>query len=88
MVVYSIVYTKRASSDIAKLKAVGLDKKAKSLVDLLRRDPFISPPTFEKLKGDLSGAYSRRINIKHRLVYQVSEVEKTVKIILMWTHYE
>jgi Txe/YoeB family toxin of toxin-antitoxin system len=85
---YSIVYTKRAKSDIVKLKEAGLDKKAKSLIDLLRDNPFVSPPTFEKLKGDLSGAYARRINIKHRLVYQVDENEKTVKIIMMWTHYE
>ena len=85
---YSIVYTKRAKSDIVKLKEAGLDKKAKSLIDLLRDNPFVSPPTFEKLKGDLSGAYARRINIKHRLVYQVDENEKTVKIIIMWTRYE
>jgi len=85
---YSIVYTRRAKSDIVKLKEAGLDNKAKSLIDLLRDNPFVSPPTFEKLKGDLSGAYARRINIKHRLVYQVDENEKTVKIIMMWTHYE
>ena len=85
---YSIVYTKRASNDIAKLKEAGLDKKAKSLIELLRKNPYLSPPTFEKLKGDLSGAFSRRINIKHRLVYQVDENEKTIKIIMMWTHYE
>ncbi|MCL1810428.1 MAG: Txe/YoeB family addiction module toxin [Clostridiales bacterium] len=85
---YSIVYTKRAKSDIIKLKETGLDKKARSLIDLLRENPFVSPPTFEKLKGDLSGAYTRRINIKHRLVYQVDENKKTVKIIMMWTHYE
>ena len=85
---YSIVYTKRAKSDIVKLKEAGLDKKAKSLVDLLRDNPFVSPPTFEKLKGDLSGVYARRINIKHRLVYQVDENERIVKIIMMWIHYE
>ena len=85
---YSIVYTKRAKSDIVKLKESGLDKKAKSIIDLLRENPYVSPPTYEKLKGDLSGAYSRRINIKHRIVYQVDEKEKTVKIIIMWTHYE
>ena len=85
---YFIVYTKRAKSDILKLKEAGLDKKAKSLIDLLRENPHVSPPTFEKLKGDLSGAFSRRINLKHRLVYQVDENSKTVKIILMWTHYE
>jgi Txe/YoeB family toxin of toxin-antitoxin system len=82
------VYSKRAQADIAKLKASGLDKKAKRLVALLRENPYQSPPTYEKLKGDLSGALSRRINIKHRLVYQVIEGEKTVKILMMWTHYE
>lgn len=85
---YSIVYSKRAKNDIVKLKAAGLDKKAKNLIDLLRENPYQSPPSFEKLKGDLSGALSRRINIQHRLVYQVLEAEKTVKIIMMWTHYE
>ena len=85
---YSIVYTKRAISDIVKLKEAGLDKKAISLIDLLRDNPYVSPPTFEKLKGDFNGAYSRRINIKHRLVYQVNDNEKIVKIIMMWTHYE
>jgi Txe/YoeB family toxin of toxin-antitoxin system len=82
------VYTNRAKSDIVKLKEAGLDKKAKSLIDILRENPFASPPTFEKLKGDLDGAYSRRINIKHRLVYQVDDKEKIIKIIMMWTHYE
>ena len=88
VVMYSIVYSKRATSDIAKLKAAGLDKKARNLIDLLRKDPFVSPPTLKKLKGDLSGAYSRGVNIKHRLVYQVCEDEKVVKIIMMWAHYE
>jgi len=85
---YSIVFTKRSKNDIAKLKASGLDGKAKNLIDIIREDPYRTPPTFEKLKGDLSGAFSRRINIQHRLVYQVIEDEKTVKIIMMWTHYE
>jgi len=85
---YSIVYSKRAKADIAKLKAAGLDKKARSLIDLLRKNPYQSPPTYEKLKGEFNGALSRRINIKHRLVYQVVEDEKTVKIIMMWTHYD
>ena len=80
---YSIVYTKRAKNDIAKLKAAGLDKKAKSLIDLMRENPYQSPPTFKKLKGDLGGALSRRINIQHRLVYQVIEDEKTIKIIMI-----
>ena len=85
---HSIVYSKRAKSDIVKLKAAGLDKKAKSLINLLKENPYQSPPSFEKLKGDLSGALSRRINIQHRLVYQVIEDEKTAKIITMWTHCE
>jgi Txe/YoeB family toxin of toxin-antitoxin system len=85
---YLIVYSKRAKADIAKLKAAGLDKKAKSHINLLKDNPYQSPPTYEKLKGDFSGALSRRINIQQRLVYQVMEGEKTVKIILMWTHCE
>ena len=85
---YSIVYTKTAINDIPKLKAAGLDKKAKSLIELLKENPLKSPPPFEKLKGDLQGAFSRRINIQHRLVYEIIESEKTVKIIRFWTHYE
>ncbi len=85
---YEIYYTKKAANDITKLKAAKLDDKAKALIELLRRVPFQSPPPFEKLQGDLQGAYSRRINIKHRLVYQVLEDEKAVKIISMRTHYE
>ena len=88
MVVYSIVYTKKAVNDIPYLKSVKLDSKVKALIDLLRENPFQSPPPYEKLQGDLAGAYSRRINIKHRLVYTVDEAEKTVKIISMWSHYE
>ena len=85
---YKIVYTKKAAADIPNLKSQGLDKKAKALIDILREDPFHTPPPCEKLLGELQGAYSRRINIKHRLVYQVYEEEKTVKIISMWSHYE
>ena len=85
---YSITYTKKAINDIPKLKAAGLDKKAKALIELLRENPYQSPPPFEKLKGDLSGAFSRRINVQHRLVYEVIEEEKTVKIIKLWTHYQ
>ena len=89
MVEYKIVYDKEvAKKDIAHLKAARLDKKAKDLIDVLREDPFRSPPSFEKLVGDLKGLYSRRINIKHRLVYQVFEEEKVVRILNMWTHYE
>jgi Txe/YoeB family toxin of toxin-antitoxin system len=85
---YSIVYDKKAVKDITKLKAAKLDSKAKALIDLIRKDPFQTPPPYEKLQGDLQGALSRRINIQHRLVYQAIEEQHTVKIISMWTHYE
>lgn len=85
---YSIVYDKKALKDIPKLKAAKLDGKAKSLISIIRENPFQSPPPYEKLQGDLFGAYSRRINIKHRLVYEVLENIQTVKIISMWTHYD
>jgi Txe/YoeB family toxin of toxin-antitoxin system len=85
---YKIVYDKRALKDIPKLKSTNLDKKTKSLIDILRLNPYQSPPQYEKLVGDLEGAYSRRINIQHRLVYQILEDIKTIKIISMWSHYE
>ncbi len=85
---YKIVYTKAAVKDIPKLKAAHLDGKAQALIDVLRNDPFQSPPSYEKLVGDLNGLYSRRINVQHRLVYEVFEEEKTVKIVSLWTHYE
>lgn len=85
---YSIVYTKKAINDIPKLKSAKLEKKAKALIDLIRENPYQTPPPYEKLQGDLQGAYSRRINIKHRLVYEVLEEKQTVKIISLWTHYE
>lgn len=85
---YSIVYTKATAAAIPKLKAAKQDQKAKALIDILRDNPYQTPPPYEKLVGDLQGAYSRRINIKHRLVYQVLEAEKTVKILSLWTHYE
>lgn len=85
---YTIVYTKNAAADISKLKAAKLDKKAKALIEIIRQNPYQTPPPYEKLLGNLSGAYSRRINIKHRLVYQVLEDAHTIKIISMWTHYE
>lgn len=85
---YKIVYDKRALKDIPKLKAANLDKNAKKLIDILRNDPYKTPPPFEKLQGDLQGACSRRINIKHRLVYQIIEKDKTIKIFSLWTHYE
>lgn len=85
---YVIVYTKKAVADIPKLKAAKLDKKARALIEVIRSNPYQTPPLYEKLIGDLQGAYSRRINIKHRLVYEVLESEQTVKIISLWTHYE
>ena len=87
MVEYSIANTNKSLDDIPKLKAAGLDGKAKVLLGILKTNPYQSPPPFEKLKGDLQGAFSRRINIQHRLVYEVIEDERTVKIIRMWTHY-
>lgn len=85
---YTIYYTKKAKNDIPKIKAAKLDYKTKALIDLLRENPYQTPPPFEKLQGDLQGAYSRRINIKHRLVYEVLEDDKAIKIISIWTHYE
>jgi toxin YoeB len=88
MVKWKIVYTRQAQRDARKLAASGLREKAGTLLDILSEDPFKSPPPYEKLVGDLSSAYSRRINIQHRLVYQVLEDIKIGKIIRMWTHYE
>lgn len=85
---WKLIYTKQAQKDAKKLKGSGLKSKAKNLLEILKDDPFKTPPPYEKLVGDLSGAYSRRINIHHRLVYQVLEEEHIVKIIRMWTHYE
>lgn len=85
---YKILYTKRAIKDVPKLKSSGLNTKAKKLIDIIRINPFQPPPQYEKLVGDLQGAYSRRINIQHRLVYQVLEDTKIVKILSLWTHYE
>lgn len=85
---WRIVFTKQAKKDAKKLASSGLRSKAEELLDILRQNPYQTPPRYEKLLGDLSDAYSRRINIQHRLVYQVYEVEMTVKILRMWTHYE
>lgn len=85
---WRVVFTRQARKDAKKLTAAGLKPKAEYLIDILRRDPFQSPPPFEKLLGDLSGAYSRRINVQHRLVYEVLEAERSVKVLRMWTHYE
>lgn len=88
MVSWRLVFTKQAQKDAKKLSASGLRKKAEKLFEILRQDPYLTPPPSEKLLGDLKGACSRRINIQHRLVYQVLDDTKTVKIIRMWTHYE
>ena len=88
MVKWRVVYTRQAQKDAKKIAAVGLRPKAEKLLEMLPRNPFQSPPPYEKLMGDLSGAYSRRINIQHRLVYQVMEEMRTVKVVRMWTHYE
>ena len=85
---YQLVYTKQAQKDAKKISSSGLKNKVGSILSILRQDPFQQSPPFEKLTGDLSGAYSRRINIQHRLVYQVYEKERVVKVIRMWTHYE
>lgn len=88
MVDFRILYTKEAAKDAKKIAAVsGLKEKTQALLDILRRNPFQVPPPYEKLIGDLKGAYSRRINIKHRLVYQVLLAQKIVKVLRMWTHY-
>ena len=85
---WRLVYTKQAQKDAKKLAAAGLKARAQALLDVLAEDPFRTPPPFEKLIGDLAGAYSRRLNIHHRLVYQILEDEKLVKVLRMWTHYE
>ena len=88
MTAWRIVYTPQAAKDAKKLKRSGLKPKAEALLEILGRNPFQSPPPFEKLVGDLAGTFSRRINIQHRLVYQVLRRERVVKVIRMWTHYE
>lgn len=85
---WRVVYTKQAQKDAKRLAAAGLKPKAQALLELLAEDPFRHPPNFEKLVGDLKGAYSRRINIQHRLVYEVLEEEKVVNVLRLWTHYE
>ena len=85
---WKIIFTKIARKDAKKIKRAGLKSRVESLLSVIRKNPFQNPPSYEKLVGDLSGAYSRRINIQHRLVYQVLTDEKIVKIIRMWTHYE
>ncbi len=85
---WEVVYTKHAQKDAQKLTASGLKIKAQELLALVRENPFQNPPPYEKLVGDLSGAYSRRINIQHRLVYEVLQEQRIVKVLRMWSHYE
>ncbi len=85
---WRLVFTKQAQKDAKKLAAAGLRDRAQVLLDILAENPFQSPPPFEKLVGDLGGAYSRRINIQHRLVYQVLKDDRVVKVLRLWTHYE
>lgn len=85
---WQLVYTRQAQKDARKLASAGLKPKAQNLLEILRQNPYQNPPPYEKLLGDLAGAYSRRINIQHRLVYQVLETEQVVKVLRLWTHYE
>ncbi|MEJ5168209.1 MAG: Txe/YoeB family addiction module toxin [Arcobacteraceae bacterium] len=87
MVEYKILYSKSALKDAKNLTSANLDKKAKELIEIIKKDPFKNSPPYEKLVGNLSGAYSRRINIQHRLVYEVREDDKVVRILRMWSHY-
>lgn len=88
MVMYNLKFTKLAIKDSKYLKSAGLDEKAKKLLEIIKENPFQNPPPYEKLVGDLSGMYSRRINIQHRLVYTVDEESKTILVLRMWKHYE
>jgi toxin YoeB len=88
VVSWELVYTKQAQKDAKKLASSNLRDKAQTLLDIIQVNPFQNPPPYEQLVGDLAGAYSRRINIQHRLVYEVIESENTVKILRMWTHYD
>ena len=88
MVIWNVAYSKFALKDAKKLSAAGLREKVLALLEILEKDPFQNPPPYEKLVGDLRGTYSRRINIQHRLVYEVFRKEKTVRVLRMWTHYE
>ncbi|GJM04548.1 MAG: addiction module protein [marine bacterium B5-7] len=85
---WKIYYTKQAKKDSKKLASTGLKKKAQELLNIIQENPYQKPPPYEKLVGDLDGAYSRRINIQHRIVYQVLEIEKAIKVLRLWTHYE
>lgn len=85
---WKLVFVRHAVKDARKLAAAGLKPKAENLLDVLRNNPYQNPPPYEKLRGDLAGAYSRRINVQHRLVYEVLEAERIVRVLRMWTHYE
>lgn len=85
---WTLYYTKQAQKDAKKLASSGLNAKAQELLNIIKQDPYQTPPPYEKLVGDLTGAYSRRINIQHRLVYQVLEQEKAIKVLRLWAHYE
>lgn len=85
---WKLVYTKRAQKDARKLASSGLEKRAQELLRVIEENPYQNPPPYEKLVGDLSGAYSRRINIQHRIVYQIMDAEKVVKVLRLWTHYD
>ena len=85
---YKLVYTRQAKKDAKKLKGTHMAKKAKELLEIISEDPFADPPPFEALVGDLKGAYSRRINIQHRLVYSIDEDEVDIRVLRLWTHYE
>ena len=85
---WSVVYTKQAQKDARKIASSNLKPQTQRLLEIIARNPFQNPPPYEKLVGDLAGAYSRRINIQHRLVYQVHDAKRTIKVLRMWTHYE
>ncbi|SMD06859.1 toxin-antitoxin system, toxin component, Txe/YoeB family [Desulfocicer vacuolatum DSM 3385] len=86
--IWKVVYTKQAQKDAKKLSSSGLKLKANGIIEILKENPYQTPPPYEKLIGDLSGAYSRRINIQHRIVYQIIDADKIVKVLRLWTHYE
>lgn len=85
---YSVFFSSQAVKDLQKLKSLNLSKKAKELIEIVKQNPYQNPPPFEKLRGNLEGFFSRRINIQHRLIYQVLEGEKIVKVLRLWSHYE
>ncbi|WP_319574322.1 Txe/YoeB family addiction module toxin [uncultured Desulfobacter sp.] len=86
--IWKVVFTKQAQKDAKKLSTSGLKSKAEEIIDILKTNTYQNPPSYEKLVGDLSGAYSRRLNIQHRIVYQIINDDKIVKVLRMWTHYE